>query len=444
MASERSVPDSVADPLRMARFQRLFADEFGKLELRNEARAARFVAFVAAMGLVVAVIVTLRVDGLLGSVLAGFALLAGAYYLVVVPRRLARAKRVGWIRWGNVTFEVTAPAAISLVDIHFMGGEYALTSAPPLLTFVAVVLAGLRLRRWLCVYAGGLAAVEYLGMYALARTTIPVEVVAQRPQLGIEFAAFHAMFLAGAGVLAAVVAHAGTVQTRRVASQLLEKERIGDLFGEYVSPKVLARVQSGDLALSGERRRVTVLFCDIRRFTPLAFAHPPEQVVAYLNRYFSMACEAVGLHGGMVNKFIGDGLLAVFGAPESMPDHAAAAARAALDIAVGAADIVRPDGEPTQVGLAVHTGDVVLGTIGSPRRKDYTVIGDTVNLASRIEGLCKELDATILISEAAVDAAGDAISVEPCGEHVVRGRAHPVRLFELRSVATRVSASEPG
>jgi adenylate cyclase len=310
-----------------------------------------------------------------------------------------------------------------------------LTSTPPLLTFVAVVLAGLRMRRGLCVYAGVLAAAEYMALYWFAISRISPDVLGARPVLSWEYAAIHALFLAVAGVLAAIVAHAGTVQTRRGALQVFEKERIGDLFGEYVSPKVLGQVQSGDLALLGERRRVTILLCDIRRFTPLAFAHRPEEVVAYLNRYFSVACEAVGRHGGMVNKFIGDGLLAVFGAPEPMSNHAAAAARAALDIAVGTSEVPRPDGEPTRTGVAVHTGEVVLGSIGSPRRKDYTVIGDTVNLASRIEGLCKELDASILLSQAAVEEAGDTLRVEPRGEHVVRGRTDPVRLFELKSVA---------
>lgn len=431
-------PPSSPDPLRLARFRRLLGEEFRKLELKNELRAARFIAFVAALGLVIAGVVAVRVGVLLGAILGGFALVGGGYYLLVVPRLLARRERVGSIRWLNVTIEVTAPAAMSVVDVYLVGGAYALTSTPPLLTFVAVVLAGLRLRRALCVYAGTLAAAEYLGVYLLARSHIEAAVLAERSELGFEFALFHTGFLAAAGVFAAVVAHAGSVQTRRGAVQALEKERLGDLFGEYVSPKVLERVQSGDLALAGERRRVTIVFCDIRGFTPLSFAHRPEEVVAYLNSYFSVACDAVGRHGGMVNKFIGDGLLAVFGAPEAMADHAAAGARAALDIAAGTATIVRPDGEMTRSGIAVHTGEVVLGTIGTPRRKDYTVIGDTVNLASRIEGLCKELQAPILLSEASRVDAGEVVDVAPRGEHVVRGRAAPVQLFELLAAAPHV------
>jgi adenylate cyclase len=425
----------------VARFERLLAEEYRKLEIRNEARAARYVAFIAALGTVVAAIVAWRVELLLGATLGCIGVAVGAYYLLVVPRQLARSGRVGWIRWLNVTLEVTLPAVVSIIDIHFMGGQYALHSSPPLLTFMAVFLSGLRRRRALCVYAGLLAAAEYMGVYGLARLDIPAPLLASTPVLSVEFAAFHSLYLAGTGVLAAVVAHAGTAQTRRVAAQLLEKERLGDLFGEYVSPKVLAQVQSGDLALLGERRRLTILFCDIRGFTPLGFAHPPEEVVGYLNRYFSLACDAVGRHGGMVNKFIGDGLLAVFGAPEPMPDHAVAAARAALEILQGCSEVARPDHELTRVGIAIHTGEVVLGSIGSPRRKDYTVIGDTVNLASRIEGLCKELDATILLSHAAVEEAGDSIRVEPRGEHVVRGRARPVRLFELTAVAETVDTA---
>ena len=133
----------------------------------------------------------------------------------------------------------------------------------------------------------------------------------------------------------------------------------------------------------------------------------------------------------MVNKFMGDGLLAIFGAPEADPDHAANAARAARALVAAAGAIPRPDGTPTRVGVGVHTGAVVLGSVGSPRRKDYTAIGDTVNTAARIETMTRDVEADVLLSEATVQAAGSAVETARVGPMTAKGLAEPVVVHRL-------------
>ena len=145
--------------------------------------------------------------------------------------------------------------------------------------------------------------------------------------------------------------------------------------------------------------------------------------------------EVIVQHGGMVNKFMGDGLLAIFGAPTDDPDHSLHATVAAFEMAAAAAAITRPDGEPTRIGVAVHRGEVVLGSIGSSRRKDYTVIGDVVNTASRMEGLAHTPGDEVLISEAVRHAIGERVQTEPLGPMRVKGRSEPVVVHRVVAVA---------
>lgn len=431
---------------RQHRLEHLLGAEFEELSLRNERHLARVIILLALCGIGVASWVLLALDQTLGLFLIGLGLLVGAYYWLLVPRLLRATRHRRRIQAINVSLEVSLPAIISLVDIWRLGGEYALTSTPPLLAFVAVIASGLRLRKGLCLYAGFLGTLQYLLVYTVGRGHMDPATLEQLPTLGWGLALNHAGYLLGSGVLAALVAHAGSSMTRRVALQVVAKERLGDLFGEYVSPALLRKVDAGQIALGGEQRRVTILFADIREFTSLSFSLAPGQVVDYLNTYFTAVCDAIRLHGGMVNKFIGDGILAVFGAPDEDPDHAAHAAEAALDMLAVTGELTRPDGQTTRIGVGLHTGEVVLGSIGSARRKDYTVIGDTVNLASRLEGLTKVLGQPILMSATTREAAGARLLVEDQGRHRVKGRDEEVSVFALigREDDTAGLDAEPG
>lgn len=206
----------------------------------------------------------------------------------------------------------------------------------------------------------------------------------------------------------------------------------------FLPPTVVERVIQGDpLRLEGERQTVTILFSDLRGSTALAERLAPEEVVAVINAYLRAMARAVIDNGGILDKFTGDGLMAIFGAMGGADHGAAAATRAALAIreSVNALNAERATrGDPVvRFGVGMHTGDVVLGAVGLPERSDFTAIGDTVNTAARMESLTKEFSVDSVLSERTAEALdGGAAALAPLGDAQVRGRAASIRVFTLR------------
>ncbi len=187
-----------------------------------------------------------------------------------------------------------------------------------------------------------------------------------------------------------------------MAAGLKEKEFIKDTFGKAVDPKVRDHLLKGNISLGGEVKNVTVLFSDIRGFTSVSEKLSPEEIVGWLNRYFNRMSECVNRNGGFVNKFIGDAILAVFGAPTELENHTEKAVMAAMEMREALTELNNEfiiDNVPNiRIGIGIHSGPVIAGNIGSESRMEYTVIGDTVNTASRLEGLCKEFKKDLIIS----------------------------------------------
>ncbi|HUQ41356.1 MAG TPA: adenylate/guanylate cyclase domain-containing protein [Candidatus Limnocylindrales bacterium] len=206
----------------------------------------------------------------------------------------------------------------------------------------------------------------------------------------------------------------------------------------FLPPNVVERVIQGDpLRLEGERQMVTILFADLRGSTALAERLEPEQVVAVLNSYLRVMARSVIDAGGILDKFLGDGLMAIFGAMGDPTHGASAATHAAIDMRAKLTALTAErerDGQPTiRFGIGIHTGDVVLGAIGLPERSDYTAIGDTVNTASRMESLTKEFHVeTVFSSETFGHLDGDGSALVPLGEATVRGKAAAIRVFTLK------------
>src|SRR5438876_2934321 len=206
----------------------------------------------------------------------------------------------------------------------------------------------------------------------------------------------------------------------------------------FLPPTVVERVIGGDpLRLEGERQTVTILFADLRGSTALAENLVPEQVISIMNVYLRVMARCVIDAGGILDKFTGDGLMAIFGAMGDPAHGAPAAARAALairsDISALNAERARSGELVVQFGVGIHTGDVVLGAIGLPERSDYTAIGDTVNTASRMETLTKEFKVDAVLSgETASRLDGDGIELRPLGAATVRGKAQAIEVFTLR------------
>ncbi len=212
-----------------------------------------------------------------------------------------------------------------------------------------------------------------------------------------------------------------------------ERKIRGDL-GRYLPAQLVDQVVAGTqpLALGGERRTITVLFADVASFTSLVEKLPPEQVVAILNQLFTILTEIVFRHGGTVDKILGDGVRACWGAPGAQPDHAARAVAAAEDmlrwLEVGNEAWQAQYGVTIHLAIGVHSGDAVVGNFGSEARMEYTCIGDTVNVAARLEALARPQQ--ILASRATKDAAPGPEYVA-LGTHQVPGRAEPLELYEV-------------
>ena len=216
-----------------------------------------------------------------------------------------------------------------------------------------------------------------------------------------------------------------------------QRLKTAGMFGRFLDPRVVADlIQRGEIdhRVTAESREITVLFTDIRGFTALSEEAEPQAVVNLLNRYFERQVEVVFQHGGTLDKFIGDAIMAFWGAPSSSPDHAKQAVAAALAMSA-ALDALQGElgelGATLDIGIGIHSGRAVVGFIGSTKRLDYTAIGDTVNLASRIEGMTKGIG-RILVSDVTREAVGDLYDWIDQGSHQVKGRDAPVRLFEPR------------
>lgn len=226
----------------------------------------------------------------------------------------------------------------------------------------------------------------------------------------------------------------------RLTGEERERARLKKMFGRYVSDDVVKVLTEGERPdLAGESVQVTVLFSDIRNFTTISEKLNAHEVVEMLNAYFSRATEPVLAEGGMVNKFIGDAVMAIFGSPVRHPDHARRALRAALQMAREAEAFKQwmrerfpGRGLPEfGIGIGLHSGEAVIGDIGSVKRTEFTAIGDTVNAASRLEGVTKEMQCVLVASKATVDAAGGGLITGKRETMKVKGKDALIEVYEI-------------
>lgn len=334
------------------------------------------------------------------------------------------------VRFTNAFIETSLPT----VMLWWIGGytspAIAFGSWLSMLYFFYIAASTLRLNFVLPAFTGAVAAFGYL---ALAYTLVPFDSAAPDPVMLPLYHLLKAAILLGSGIIAGLIALRLRAKFHAAFESAAARERVTNLFGQHVSPAVVDRLLTAPAELPGERREICVMFLDIRNFTANARSRSPEEVVAFLNDAFAFMIESVDRNGGFINKFLGDGFMAIFGAPLDDPAAARHGVAAALEML---AEIDRrglADGAfPLKVGIGLHVGPAVTGNVGSPRRKEFTAIGDTVNLAARLEQLTKEHSARLIVSEAVMAALQDSAgATAPLGAVAVRGYAEPVRIWRL-------------
>jgi adenylate cyclase len=333
-------------------------------------------------------------------------------------------------RYANAFVETSFPTVLLYLLAGYLSAPVIVFGTwPVLLYFLFIILSTLRLDFALSAFTGAVAAIE---LFVLALVTLHLDWQTKDPDLTIGYHLTRSAVLLAAGLLAGYAGATIKSHFSRALAAASARDEVTNLFGQHVSPQVVERLLAIGAAELSEMRRVCVMFVDIRSFTTAARTRTPAEVVQRLDAVFEILVDVVDRHNGIVNKFLGDGLLAIFGAPIDDPLEAANAVAAAREMLKSIEASNADDPWPIRLGIGIHVGQAVAGTVGSQRRKEYTVIGDTVNLASRLESLNKDVGSQLIVSDAVREAARDAIGEAlPLGPVPVRGYAEPVTVWRL-------------
>lgn len=358
---------------------------------------------------------------------------------------LARARRIqSRSTWFVMLGFCTLPTSIYVIAWFMLpsGTATYITGPPGYLYFFLIVLTGFAFDFRLSLVAGIFSAIQYsvaahLAVESLALVKHPDALLLQ--DLTQEsFYHFKSLMMAMTGMTIGIVSR----HVRNLIEDSLEKQRetlmVSRLFGQFVSNEVKDKILlSAGHVSAGEKKTVAILFCDIRGFTSFSEKVAPEHVVEYLNEYLDAMVRAINAAGGTIDKFIGDAIMAVFGGvmPVENACDAALAAALLMRAALNELNARRSAAGLSEIrnGISLHYGEVVQGAIGSAERKDFTVIGDAVNSASHIEGLCKELKTDLVFSDSIYRAASSAVQARcrRIGEAQVKGREQPLALWTI-------------
>ncbi|HUZ16977.1 MAG TPA: adenylate/guanylate cyclase domain-containing protein [Spirochaetia bacterium] len=350
--------------------------------------------------------------------------MVGGAYLAIVHRVTLGDRHRGWVKYLTIcidylllfsySIEMTAPEFAGKVN------GVSIAAANVAVVIIMIMLNGLRVSRRAVVVSTAIGA-AFIAVAVFRLTNDPTIRIWAAPLV----------------IVAGAVTFWVSSNVKTIVRDLSRRERLA----RFLPHDLVQIVESSDmeLELGGKETRVTVLFADIRNFTRFSEHRAPEEVVGILNEYFTAMSGVIHRHGGMIDKYIGDAVMAVFGAPLSKGEdarNAVAAAHEMLEELDGLNGRWAHAGrEPIAIGIALHTGIAVAGNIGAPDRMDYTVIGDTVNLTARLEELNKHFQTRFLMSEDTYREVESFFEADFLGQTDIRGRDSPVRLYTLKRAA---------
>lgn len=309
-----------------------------------------------------------------------------------------------FLRYLNSFVEVSFVTLMTTVACVYEQDYQLLESASFLIYFIFLIMSPLRLNFRICLFTGIIAAIQYvsLSMWVLANY-LPAENSGEI----ISFPGLHIMkgvFLIAGGLIAGFVAQQLHIRIKGLFMVEKEKNSIRMLFGQQVSPQVMSALTEGKRKMVGANLKVTVMFLDIRDFTPFAESCTPDEIVNFQNAIFGPFIEIVHQYNGIVNQILGDGFMATFGAPVASETHPDEAIKAGVDILKRVEILIKQKRiPPTKIGIGLHTGKVIAGNIGNNIRQQYSIIGTTVITAARIEQLNKTYKTEFLVSKSTFD-----------------------------------------
>lgn len=416
-----------------------------EIERSNQTRAVVLIALLGIEGIVLLLIYMLFSDqylSLFQSTLSIYAVLI--FMVVIIAHELIthffvkkRLHFTGIRRKGSAYLkaftEVTLLSLLLVVIIFTSKQSVILHSPAVLIYFIFIILSTLRIDYRLPVFTGVVAAAEYLMISVWCSIETAQPGVTDSQITPIHYLG-QAMSMVAAGVAAGFVANLVKKKMGASYTYLAERNEVITLFGQQISHQIVGEILKNPEELQGTRKEVCVMFLDIRNFTPFVEHKEPEEVVAYLNSLFDFMIEIVQAHNGIINQFLGDGFMATFGAPVAGENICMDAVSAAMEILRKTnADSRSGRIAPTHIGIGLHYGKAFTGNIGSTKRKQYSITGEVVIIASRIEQLTKLHEPDLLLSEEVFTQLTPRVREQmvSIGPVVVKGREEAVTVYGL-------------
>jgi adenylate cyclase len=419
---------------------------FSKEILRSEKRRATILVFIFLIGACLFLIQPILFPDIYEKIYAtGFPLWLPPFYLLLIAAyafslRLYFQHSLQFdhginpiVRYGSVVFESSIPTfAIFFLGSSAQDSIDALNTSPSFVYFLFIILSTLKLEERMSILAGIASSIQYILLFLYFQTfTIHVTPMSLIQNESIFYG--KAFILLGSGFVAGFVSR----QIKRAVANSYrhesDKNQIRNLFGQHVSPEVVNQLLEQKDEWHGELRHVCMMFFDIRNFTQFSENQSPIQLIKFLNTVFTTAIQCVNSNGGIINKFLGDGFMAVFGAPVSDGKDVLNAVNAARQIRKTLNQMITDKQIPViGFGMGLHSGSAVTGNVGSEERKEYTIIGDVVNLASRIEQLNKDYGTEILVSEDVYqEVPSNKDNFIFLGETKIKGKSSLVKIYNI-------------